>query len=75
MKGTMAVMGRSGDTKIAWDSDNAAEVAAARKTFDELRGKGFHAFSIRGEGKQGKQVTEFDPDAERLVLVPPVAGG
>ena len=74
--GTMAIMGRKGDVKQMWDRDNADEVAAARKTFTDLRGKGFLAYRAEGrDGRKGEVITEFDPDAERVILVPPVQGG
>jgi hypothetical protein len=75
MKGVFAVMGTSGDTKIAWDSEKQDEVAVAREAFNKLVGKGYFAFNVKGEAKQGKRITEFDPEQERLILVPPVAGG
>jgi hypothetical protein len=75
MKGTMAVMGVFGDQKIGWDSDVPNEVEAARKTFNELTKKGYFAFAIRGENKKGEQIKEFDPQAERLIMAPPVRGG
>jgi hypothetical protein len=75
MNGSIAVMGTSGDTKIAWDSEKQDEVAVARAAFDKLVGKGYFAFKIKGEAKQGERITKFDPEQERMILVPPVAGG
>jgi len=71
----MAVLDQSGDMKINWDPDNADEVAVARKTFDDLKKKGFAAFKITGEDGRGEQVRTFDPQVRRLVMVPQVAGG
>lgn len=73
--GVMSEMNEQGDTKITWDRDNEDEVAAARASFDLLRGKGFSAFSVGRTGRKGKLITEFDPDAERILLVPQIAGG
>jgi hypothetical protein len=64
-----------GDVKTIWDSDNEAEVAAARKQFDDLRGRGFAAFRVTKKGEKGERITTFDPDAESLILVPPIRGG
>lgn len=81
MTGQMSVMGQhgtpgGGDTKVMWDSDNADEVAAAKKTFDDLRAKGFLAFKVVGKaGDKGEQITKFDPEAERLIMTPPMRGG
>lgn len=72
----MAVIGQAGDTKVIWDKDNADEVAAARKTFDELVGeKKFAAFSVDARGDQGERIRRFDPEAEKIIIVPPMKGG
>lgn len=66
---------KEGDLKIVWDSDNTDEVAQAKKTFDELRKKGMAAFRVNKKGEKTKTLSEFDPDAEAMVLAPPIAGG
>ena len=74
--GEMAVMGRQGDLKVIWDHTKTDEVAAARKTFDEMRAKGYLAFSVKGrDGSKDEQITTFDPAAERIILAPPMRGG
>ena len=72
---TMSVMSREGDTKIIWDPNNAAEVANAKRTFDELRGKGFTAYRVDDTGDRSAVIREFDPTAEKLILRPAMAGG
>lgn len=75
-KNEMAVMDGTGDTKILWDSHNADEVEAARAQFNALRAKGFLAYKVVGkEGTKGEMITQFDPDAEKIVLSPPLRGG
>ena len=72
----MSVLGREGDTKVIWDANNPDEVDAARRTFDDLRRRGFTAFSVKGkDGERDRVITTFDPAAERIILVPRVAGG
>jgi len=74
--GELSIMGRQGDTKIIWDSMRPDEVENARRTFDDLRKKGYLAFAVRGrEGEKGEQITTFDPNAERLIMAPPMRGG
>jgi hypothetical protein len=73
--GSLAVLDRTGDTKLIWDPDNDVEVASARRTFDDLRAKGFLAYSVDKGGKKGTVIREFDPDAEKIILAPPMAGG
>lgn len=63
MKGELAVMGREGDTKIIWDTDNEDEVESAERSFDDLIDKHFVAFAVGARGKKGEQIKEFDPDA------------
>ena len=72
---SLAVMGREGDTKVEWNPDNEAEVTAARNTFDLLRGKGYAAFRVSGRSNKGEQIRVFDPEAEKIILAPPMQGG
>lgn len=74
--GLMEVIDHTGDTRIIWDRDNPAEVENAKRTFSDLRKKGYIAYSVSGKsGEKGKVINEFDEDAERLILAPAVAGG
>ena len=73
---TMHVLDSGGDTKIMWDRDNRDEVNSAREHFKELRKKQYLAFKAEGrEGTRGSQITEFDPDLERIIMVPRSVGG
>lgn len=72
----LEVMDGSGDTKILWSRDNPDEVEVARTAFNSLRAKKFNAFKIVGkDGSQGEQITEFDPNLERIIMVPAMRGG
>lgn len=72
----MAIMSKEGDSKLIWDKDNADEVANAKRTFDELKKKGFVAYSVQGKrGEKGEVLRQFDPEAERLIMAPPMVGG
>ena len=75
MKGEMAVMDATGDSKVMWDSENADEVAVAQKTYEDLTKKGYRAFSVKKGGAQDELINEFDPDLEKMILVPPIKGG
>jgi hypothetical protein len=67
---------KGGDTKIIWNRDNRDEVDSARATFDRLKGAGYSVFECVGkEGNKGKQIFTFDPNAERLMFIPPLRGG
>jgi hypothetical protein len=74
--GEMRVMGRPGDTRIIWNPRDVDETAAAKRTFDDLvGGKGFLAFKVANGGGKGTQIREFDAQAEKLIIAPPMAGG
>ena len=74
--GTMSVLTGAGDTKLMWDSENRDEVQAARDHFDDLLKKRYLAFKAEGrEGTRGEQIRKFDPDLERIIMVPPSVGG
>jgi hypothetical protein len=75
----MRILDLSGDTKIIWDADRKDEVDNARESFDRLTKKGkpgYLAFEVKkGKPGRGRRITEFDPEAERLILSPPIVGG
>jgi hypothetical protein len=74
--GVMSTLDHTGDQRVMWDAGNRDEVAAARRTFDDLTGKGYLAYRAEGKkGEQGQQIRSFDPAAERIILVRPNAGG
>lgn len=75
MKRELAIMNGSGDTKLIWDSENEDEVENAKETFNRLTKKGYAAFSVNTKGKQDEVIKKFDANAERIILIPPMAGG
>lgn len=72
---TLIVLDRTGDTKVEWDNEKAPEVENARRTFNELRGKGYAAYRMKKDGSKGEVIRDFDTHAERLILAPPMVGG
>jgi hypothetical protein len=75
MVGEMRVMGAEGDVKVIWDSEKTDEVESARKQFKELTDKGYIAFSVKKNGEQNEKISKFDPDLEKMILVPMLRGG
>ena len=73
--GQIKVMGSTGDTKISWNPDNADEVEQARNTYQSYLNKGYVAFRIIQTDGKGKKMLTFDPLAEKVLLIPPLAGG
>ena len=71
----IAVLGSAGDTKTIWDKNNSDEVDLARETFNKLKAKRYLAFRVNKDGSKGEQMSEFDPNAERMIMVPAMQGG
>lgn len=66
----------AGHVKHEWDKNNVKDVEAARAEFVRLKSLGYSAFRVDPEtGEKGQKVIEFDPTAEKLVMMPPFAGG
>ena len=75
-KSAIAVMGEPGDTKHIWDKRKPEEVKAAKALFKSLTDAGYRAYRVTGkDGDRGEQMSEFDPDAERMIMVPAFQGG
>ena len=70
----LRIIGAKGDMKVEWNPDEVAEVEVARKVFEENTKKGFKAFSIKC-GQQGKEMRKFNRYAQKILLIPPIAGG
>ncbi len=73
--GQLRQLSRKGDVNLSWNSENETEVTAAKKIFDEKIKEGWAAFAEKRLGGKGDRIRTFDPDVERIVLVPPIAGG
>ncbi len=73
--GELCVLDHTGDTKLIWNPNNTDEVEAAKATFDRLRSKGYLAYQVGPDGSKADVITEFDPNAEKIILAPPVRGG
>lgn len=73
--GKMDVMDPTGHTEIKWSSNSADETAIARQTFEAMTAKGYQAFRVNNRGGQSERLREFDPDAERMLLIPQLKGG
>lgn len=72
----MQVMDPTGHTTVTWDAENREETKLARETFEEMVGrKHYRAFKVRKGGERGEPITAFDPTAEQMILLMPLAGG
>lgn len=71
----LRVLDPTGDMKIAWDRTKPEEVATAKQAFDTWIKKGYAAYKTTSSGQQGEVIRQFDPQAERITLAPPMVGG
>lgn len=74
MSGTMRIINSTGDTKLTW-TKNKAEVKAVREAFGRLHDQGYSAYAFKEIGKPGELATEFDPNAQLIIMAPRMAGG
>jgi len=72
MKGELRVMGPSGDQKIEWDTEVQETVDTAQAQFSRLLLNGHVGFVTTGTPRK---LEEFDPEAGRIVMTPPLSGG
>lgn len=78
MKHMMNILDQTGHTSIGWDSDSQEEVAIAREAFNKAIERGYHAFRVTerdGGERRGERMQNFDPTAERMMLMPQLRGG
>jgi len=73
--GELRILERVGDMKISWNSSNREEIKTAKEIFDKKISQGWSAFGEKLSGAKGDRIKEFDSEAERIVLVPPITGG
>lgn len=71
----MAILDPTGHTKHIWNSESDDEVAAAEAMFDALTKKGYRAFNVKKDGKEGEPMKKFDPEAQSMILTPQMRGG
>ena len=73
--GEMRIMDGTGDTKIIWDESKKVEVDNAKNTFDDLKKKGYLAYTVEDDGKAGEVVNKFNKKLGMIILAPPMSGG
>lgn len=74
--GIIETLDKTGDTKTIWDKGNPTEVGIAEATFKAAKKAGALIYKAVGKkGEKGEQVTEFNPEDERLIIVPQLVGG
>lgn len=66
---------RFGDSRTIWNPENQDEVDAAKTTFTTLKKRGYLAYKVDQKGEKGEVIQEFDPQAGRIIMSPPLVGG
>lgn len=74
MTATLSVTDHTGDTRIEWDKEDEASVAIAHASYLKAKEKGHMAYREGADGDR-TQLHAFDPDAERIVMLPQLVGG
>jgi hypothetical protein len=62
-----------GDLPITWDPADPESVADARQAFNDLRAKGWSAYTVEGEDRQ--TIRRFPDRATRIIMHRPLRGG
>ena len=65
----------TGDSRLEFDTTNATEVTDAENRFKEIVGQGRAAVALGENGTPGKVIKAFDPNVERTIFIPNMAGG
>lgn len=80
--GVMEVMDRNGHTTVTWDPRDPASVRDAKREFDRLIKAGYRAFEMNLVSEnsvvveeKGAGITEFPPQAGKVMMVPHLQGG
>jgi len=71
----MKILDDSGDTRVKWTKENGKQALNAKNKFLKLIEDGYTAFSVNSSGKKKNKITEFDVDAQEIIMVPPTARG
>lgn len=71
----LLTLDHTGHSRHIWDPNIPAEVDAAKEHFKSLKSKGYIAYRVKGDGEAGEVMTKFEPDAGKVILSPPMAGG
>jgi hypothetical protein len=79
---TLRVLSVSGDERVSWDADAVhrgdpeaqAAVREAERIFAAERKRGATAFRV-APGAQPERIDALDPQADEIIVIPPMAGG
>lgn len=70
----LKVLTEKGDERLVWDKNNGPQAMEAKEKFVSLLSRGYKAYSVDASGKKKRKITEFDVDAEEILMVPQTVG-
>lgn len=78
----MQVMDPTGHTTVTWNPEDTDSINQARAEFRRLIRSGYQAFRMNAgmDGAavvetKGERITEFDPEAGKVMMIPQLVGG
>jgi hypothetical protein len=76
--GKIYVLGREGHTLVEWQVqpvEGDARLLEAEALFGAKLASGYAAFQVDGGLDTAEKIETFQPEAQRIILVPPLVGG
>lgn len=76
MKGLLRVLDKSGDTRVAFDTEDVSSLKEAQEVFEKMKAKGYSAFSVPAGGTEpAKRISSLKDATEETILISPITGG
>lgn len=75
--GVNRILDENGDTTVAWDITDVESLKIAEDLFERLRSERKIPFAraVGAPADDAVQIRDFDPNAEEIIWVRPIAGG
>lgn len=73
MKHELIVLDSTGDSRVAWDSEDKLSISAAMAEFDRLVARGYRGAKMDSP-ESGTMTSKFNPESD-LVMVPNIHAG
>jgi hypothetical protein len=75
--GVNRILDQNGDTTVAWDVYDLESIRVAEELFARLTAERKIPFAraVGAPAEEAVQIREFDPNAEEIIWVRPIAGG
>lgn len=75
--GTLTWLSREGDETLEWDPADEKDVSKARQKFEDLKKKGYLAYTqvTKTVKEKGEVIQDFNPDLGAIIMRPQMSGG